>query len=40
VSMPGVDRATAQGLIDKAHSQICPYSNAVRGNVEVNVTLV
>jgi organic hydroperoxide reductase OsmC/OhrA len=38
--MPGVDRAVAQQLIDKAHSQICPYSNAIRGNVEVNVVLV
>ncbi len=40
VSMPGVDRAAAQSLIEKAHNEICPYSNAIRGNVEVNVTLV
>jgi len=39
VSLPGVDRADAQKLVDSAH-QICPYSNAIRGNVEVNVVLV
>ncbi len=34
----GVDRAQAQELVEKAH-QVCPYSNATRGNIEVNVTL-
>lgn len=38
VSIPGLDRATAQKLIDAAH-QVCPYSNATRGNVEVQITL-
>ena len=38
VSMPGMDRAVAQGIIDKAH-QVCPYSNATRGNIEVTITL-
>lgn len=38
VSMPGVDRALAQSLIDKAH-QVCPYSNATRGNIEVKLSL-
>jgi organic hydroperoxide reductase OsmC/OhrA len=28
----------AQDLIDKAH-QVCPYSNATRGNIEVTLTL-
>ena len=37
--LPGVDAATAQGLLDAAH-QVCPYSNATRGNVEVTLTLV
>ena len=36
--LPGVDEATAQGLIEAAH-QVCPYSNATRGNVEVNLTI-
>jgi lipoyl-dependent peroxiredoxin len=39
VSVPGVDRAVAQDLIETAHT-ICPYSKAVRGNVEVTTTLV
>jgi Ohr subfamily peroxiredoxin len=39
VSVPGVDRAVAQSVIDKAH-QVCPYSNATRGNIEVTITLV
>ena len=38
VSLPGMDRAIAQDLIDTAH-QVCPYSNATRGNIEVSVTL-
>jgi len=38
VSMPGVDRAVAQSLIEKAH-KVCPYSNATRGNIEVTLTL-
>ena len=38
VSIPGMDRAVAQGIIDKAH-QVCPYSNATRGTIEVTITL-
>ncbi len=38
VSLPGIDRAEAQRLVDAAH-QICPYSNATRGNVDVGLTL-
>ncbi len=37
-SLPGIDREVAQALIEKAH-QVCPYSNATRGNVEVTLTL-
>lgn len=36
--IPGVDQATAEDLIAKAH-QVCPYSNATRGNVEVRLTV-
>lgn len=36
--IPGVDQATAEDLIAKAH-QVCPYSNATRGNVEVKLTV-
>ena len=39
VSVPGVDRAVAQSLLDEAH-QICPYSKATRGNVDVAINLV
>ncbi len=39
VSLPGMDKAAAQALIDAAH-QVCPYSNATRGNIEVVITLV
>ncbi|PKK35416.1 organic hydroperoxide resistance protein [Siphonobacter sp. SORGH_AS_0500] len=34
VTIPGVDQATAEALVEKAH-QVCPYSNATRNNVEV-----
>lgn len=39
VSMPGMDRATAQQIIDTAH-QTCPYSRATHGNVDVVTTIV
>jgi lipoyl-dependent peroxiredoxin len=39
VSLPGVDRATAQALVDAAH-KTCPYSKALRGNVDVVTTVV
>ncbi len=39
ISLPGMDRAVAQGIIDKAHI-VCPYSNATRGNIDVTLTLV
>jgi lipoyl-dependent peroxiredoxin len=34
VSIPGVDAATVAALTEAAH-QVCPYSNATRGNIEV-----
>jgi osmotically inducible protein OsmC len=36
-TIPGVDDATAQRLVEAAH-QVCPYSKATRGNVPVTVT--
>jgi lipoyl-dependent peroxiredoxin len=39
VSLPGVPRADAEALVAKAH-QVCPYSNATRGNVDVRLTVV
>ena len=38
VSFPGIDRATAQELVDGAH-QICPYSKAAHGNIDVVTSL-
>ncbi len=38
ISLPGMDRAAAQALIEQAH-QVCPYSNATRGNIDVTLTL-
>jgi Ohr subfamily peroxiredoxin len=38
VTLPGLDREEAQKLVDAAH-QVCPYSNATRGNVNVGLTL-
>ena len=39
VSIPGLDREVAQGLVDAAH-QTCPYSKATRGNIVVTLRLV
>ncbi len=39
VSLPGLERAVAQELVDTAH-QVCPYSNATRGNIAVDLRLV
>ncbi len=39
VSLPGVERNAAKTLVDEAH-QICPYSKATRGNIDVTIKLV
>lgn len=39
VSLPALGRAEAEALVAKAH-EVCPYSNATRGNVEVTLTVV
>jgi lipoyl-dependent peroxiredoxin len=39
ISLPGMDREVAQKLVHAAH-QVCPYSNATRGNVDVVLNLV
>ena len=39
VSIPGMDKADAEALVEKAH-QVCPYSNATRGGVDVRLTIV
>ena len=39
ISLPGLDRAVAEDLVQKAHI-VCPYSNATRGNIDVTLTIV
>jgi osmotically inducible protein OsmC len=39
IALPGLARAEAQALVDKAHL-VCPYSNATRNNVPVRLTVV
>jgi Ohr subfamily peroxiredoxin len=39
VNIPGMDKAAAQKLVEAAH-QVCPYSNATRGNIEVALDVV
>ena len=36
VNIPGVEQTIAEGLVAQAH-KVCPYSNAIRGNVEVTL---
>ncbi|RZA16502.1 MAG: organic hydroperoxide resistance protein [Proteobacteria bacterium] len=38
VNMPNVEPALAQTIVNKAH-EMCPYSNATRGNIEVRLTV-
>lgn len=38
VTLPAVDAATARQLVEQAH-QVCPYSNATRGNIDVTLTV-
>lgn len=39
VTLPHVGAETAQELADRAH-EVCPYSHATRGNIDVTVTVV
>jgi len=39
ISLPGFERAAAEALVAAAH-QVCPYSNATRGNIDVTLTVV
>lgn len=38
VQAPGVERELLQSLVDQAH-EVCPYSNATRGNIDVSLAL-
>jgi lipoyl-dependent peroxiredoxin len=39
IHAPALDTATAEALAAKAH-EVCPYSNATRGNIEVTLSVV
>ena len=39
VSLGDMDKAAAQALVEKAH-QVCPYSNATRGNIAVELSVI
>ena len=38
INLPGMDRAVAPDLVDTAHG-VCPYSNATRGNIDVELVI-
>ena len=40
VSAPGRERAEIEGFARIAHEEVCPYSRATRGNIEVSVHVV
>jgi lipoyl-dependent peroxiredoxin len=39
VSLPGIERQATQALVEAAH-QVCPYSRATRGNINVAINVV
>ncbi|GGS36932.1 organic hydroperoxide resistance protein [Actinokineospora fastidiosa] len=38
VTVPGVERSVVEDLVAKAH-QVCPYSKATRGNIDVDLVV-
>ena len=38
ISVPGMERSAAESLVQAAH-QVCPYSNATRGNIDVTLSV-
>ena len=40
VSVPGRDRAEVEEIVRTAHEEVCPYSRATRGNIEVDAKVV
>ncbi len=39
MNLPGVDKAVAKDIADKAHV-VCPYSHATKGNIKVTTNIV
>ena len=40
VSVPGLDKAEVEEMVRVAHEEVCPYSRATRGNIEVDLKVV
>ena len=38
IRLPGLERAAAEALMEAAH-EVCPYSHATRGNIDVRLVL-
>jgi Ohr subfamily peroxiredoxin len=38
ITVPGLERAKAEQLVAEAH-KVCPYSNATRNNIAVDITV-
>jgi Ohr subfamily peroxiredoxin len=38
VTLAGIDQKTAEEIVEAAHA-VCPYSNAVRGNIDVVISV-
>ena len=38
ITVAGVDQKRAEELVESA-DKICPYSNAIRGNIDVGITV-
>lgn len=39
IELPGIEKQQAQALVNAAH-QVCPYSNATRGNIDVQLNII
>lgn len=39
VNLPNMEQAVAENLVNVAH-QVCPYSNATRGNIDVALSVI
>jgi Ohr subfamily peroxiredoxin len=39
VKLPNLDQSDAEALVREAHEEICPYSHATRGNIDVDFTV-
>ncbi|SFZ70145.1 organic hydroperoxide resistance protein [Chitinimonas taiwanensis] len=40
LSLPGIERSLAEQIAETAHRDICPYSHATRGNVDVKISVI